>query len=272
MRRNFTSLAVALVAVALVHSPAGADTQPRTFALIKGGVFEPFYAPSPEATTVTVKPFLLARDPVTNGAFLHFVKSHPKWRRDRVSRLFADSRYLRHWSLANSLGSATHPNQPVTNVSWFAGKAFCKSENARLPTEMEWEFAARASETSPRGSDDPKWTQRILNWYSKPSKAALRRVGQSKPNYWGVRDLHGLVWEWVLDFNGTLVSGDSRETAQADKVTFCGAGALRASDAKDYASFMRAAFRSSLRASYTTSNLGFRCARDTPKKKEEGKK
>ncbi len=254
-----------------MHSPVGADSGDGGFAAVRGGEFKPFYAPSPETTTVTVPPFLLARDPVTNGDFLKFVGSHPKWRRDRVSRLFADSRYLEHWSTPTSLGNTVHLDQPVTRVSWFAAKAYCKDHGARLPTEMEWEFAARASERSPRGSDDPAWTQRILNWYSQPSGAKLGRVGRSKPNYWGVRDLHGLIWEWVLDFNGTLVSGDSRETSQTDKATFCGAGALKASDATDYASFMRAAFRSSLNASYTTKNLGFRCAKDPPKKKEGAK-
>lgn len=260
-------LAVAIVTTLLVHPLASAASGGETMALVRGGRFEPFYAPSPDETTVTVRPFLLARDPVTNREFLEFVRVAPKWRRDRVSRIFADHRYLAHWGFPDSLGSAAGPKQPVTNVSWFAAKAYCAHQKARLPTEMEWEFAARASRTSPNGADDPEWMQRILAWYSKPT-GRLRAVGQSQPNYWGVRDLHGLVWEWVLDFNGTLVSGDSRKTAQADKVSFCGAGALRATDAKDYASFMRTAFRSSLKASYTTKNLGFRCAKDIPKPKK----
>ena len=265
-------LLAALSSLLSVCPLAAAATSPPGMALVRGGSFKPFYAPSPDETTVTVQPFFLAKEPVTNREFLQFVEARPKWRRDKVSRLFADHRYLKHWAEPTSLGSGARPKQPVTNVSWFAAKSFCAYKNARLPTEMEWEFAARASETSPDGTQDPAWTQRILGWYSTPTTALLREVGQSKPNYWGVRDLHGLVWEWVSDFNSTLVSGDSRKTAQADKQTFCGAGALRASDAKDYASFMRAAFRSSLRASYTTKNLGFRCAKDVPKQKKQSKK
>ncbi len=74
--------------------------------------------------------------------------------------------------------------------------------------------------------------------------------------------MHGLVWEWVLDFGNALVSADSRESGDPNKMRFCGSGALAAGEKGDYASFMRIAFRGSLQASYTTGNLGFRCAKD----------
>jgi len=88
-------------------------------------------------------------------------------------------------------------------------------------------------------------------------------VDSGRPNFWGIRDLHGLVWEWVLDYNSTLVSGDSRSGKSADRLPFCGTGAFTAGDNEDYASFMRLAFRSSLEGRYTTRALGFRCAGDT---------
>jgi formylglycine-generating enzyme required for sulfatase activity len=77
-----------------------------------------------------------------------------------------------------------------------------------------------------------------------------------------VHDLHGLVWEWVLDFNGAMLGTDARKSGDRDRITVCGGGSVAASDTTDYASFMRVAFRSSLRADYTTHNLGFRCAAD----------
>jgi formylglycine-generating enzyme required for sulfatase activity len=81
-----------------------------------------------------------------------------------------------------------------------------------------------------------------------------------------VHDLHDLVWEWVLDFNAPMLGSDARDAGDAERMRFCGAGALTASDKEDYASYMRLAMRSSLRASYTTGSLGFRCAMDAERK------
>jgi formylglycine-generating enzyme required for sulfatase activity len=72
------------------------------------------------------------------------------------------------------------------------------------------------------------------------------------------------VWEWVLDYNGTLVSSDSRTGTSADRVQFCGTGAFVSGDKADYATFLRLAFRASLEARYTARTLGFRCAGDVP--------
>lgn len=82
-------------------------------------------------------------------------------------------------------------------------------------------------------------------------------MGQEAPNLWGVHDLHGHIWEWVSDFNGSMVTNDRDTSAR-----FCGAGAMSAGDRSDYAAFMRLAFRGALRGDYTTAGLGFRCAAD----------
>ena len=68
------------------------------------------------------------------------------------------------------------------------------------------------------------------------------------------------LWEWTLDFNSLPVASGSQEDGSGASL-FCGAGA-RARDARDYTAFLRYAFRSSLKASYTLKNLGFRCAKD----------
>lgn len=76
--------------------------------------------------------------------------------------------------------------------------------------------------------------------------------------------MHGLVWEWTLDFNSALVSGESRADAALERSLYCGAGASGAADFADYAAFMRFAHRASLEARYTSAGLGFRCARAVP--------
>ena len=66
----------------------------------------------------------------------------------------------------------------------------------------------------------------------------------------------------VLDFNSAMLTTDARGTGDKNALTFCGGGAIDATDKSNYPGFMRVAFRSSLRADYTTNNLGFRCAAD----------
>ncbi len=253
--RAALSLAIALGIAA--PGVASADTMAR----IGPGALHPVYAPEPGVTEVAVPAFALDRVPVTNGQFVAFVTAHREWQRGRAPAVFVDAGYLAHWSTPTSLGPAVDAEQPVTRVSWFAARAFCAARGKRLPTENEWELAASAGTTSPSARDEPGVRERILAWYARPS-GTLARVGLGTPNFWGVHDLHGLVWEWVLDFNGTMITGDSRDGRSADTMRFCGAGALAADDKGDYASFMRAAFRSALDARYTIASLGFRCARD----------
>lgn len=211
---------------------------------------------------VRIAPFELMTHPVTNGEFLAFVTQYPQWRRNRVPTLFAEARYLQHWTGPLSLGANTAGDQPVTRVSWFAAQAYCEAQGARLPTWSEWEYAAAADETRTDARKDPAWRERILTWYAKPSNAPLAKVGQGAANRYGVHDLHGLVWEWVEDYAAMLVSADNRDQADPDLMKFCGAGALSTDDRENYAVLMRIAMLSALEADDTTGNLGFRCARN----------
>ncbi|MGB8327143.1 MAG: formylglycine-generating enzyme family protein [Steroidobacteraceae bacterium] len=215
------------------------------------------------ARLVRIEPFEIAETPVTNAQFLGFVRADGEWSRDRIAPIFADREYLAHWSRPGELGAAAQPDQPVTNVSWFAASAYCEAVGARLPTWDEYEYLLAADETSRDARADPAWRERMLAWYSRPSTGALAPVGKTPANVYGVRDLHGLVWEWVLDFNALLLSGDNREQGDPDRLKFCGAGALAVVDRENYPILMRLALLSSLEAAHTTRNLGFRCARDS---------
>jgi formylglycine-generating enzyme len=229
--------------------------------------FAPAVPPSEKDKTTRVRKFELDVLPVSNAQFLAFVKQHVEWRRDRVSPLFADANYLAHWAAPDALADAAQARQPVTRVSWFAAVAYCEARNARLPRWYEWEVAAAADEKQADARRDEQWRQRILNWYSNPSSGQLPEVGRGTPNFYGAHDLHGLVWEWVEDFNSMLVGVDNREQGGADKLEFCGAGSLSLEQKENYAVLMRVAMLSSLEARYTTKNLGFRCARDVTETK-----
>lgn len=104
-----------------------------------------------------------------------------------------------------SLGMGTEAELPVGNVTQHSASAFCKWLSAktgyfyRLPTEAEWEYAARAgSKTTYYFGDDVEELDDYA-WHYTNSKGTYHKVGQKKPNPWGLYDMHGNVSEWTLD-------------------------------------------------------------------------
>jgi len=247
---------VALLALAGVASTSGAEARETSTVLVGAGPYKPLFPASPSQTEVHVDAFRLDKTPVTNGQFLAFVSAHPAWRRDRVAGALAEPGYLSRWAAPDALGANAPVDAPVVDVSWFSARAYCAARGMRLPTEAEWERAAAASRDRADGSSDPAWRAELLALYSRPMPARLPDVGTSAPNFWGVYDLHGVVWEWVEDFSAAAAA----MTSPSAQLRFCGAGAAGASDATDFPAFQRVALRSSLHASYALHDLGLRCA------------
>lgn len=227
---------------------------------VTGGSFPSVLGKDATAGLAQVAPYRMRRTPVSRAEFGRFIAAHPEWSRAGAPRAFVDDDYLADWrgDAADARGDA-----PVTHVSWFAAQAFCEHEEARLPTWLEWEFAAAADDTRADARGDSQWLARILGWYARPASAPLPPVG-GRPNFYGVSDLHGLVWEWVDDFNALLVNADSRSASDGEKLKFCGAGAIDLLQRENYAVLMRVALLSSLKGSDSTSSLGFRCVQPIP--------
>jgi formylglycine-generating enzyme len=237
------------------RGPAGVLARPTV--VVPAGRYLPLY--SPDTAAVAVAAFRMDAFPVTRAEFAAFVASRPEWGRDAVKPVFADARYLEDWAAVEVPGG--DPDAPVTRVSWFAARAFCAWDGKRLPTVDEWEFAARADETRADARRDPVHKARVLELYTRrPDRPAA--VGSVFQNVHGIHDMHGLVWEWVRDFNTVTVGTDSRGTGQRDNQLYCAAGAEGATDTQDYAAFLRYAFRASLQGRATAAALGFRCATD----------
>jgi formylglycine-generating enzyme len=236
-----------------------------SYADVPGAMFRSVLPADPLRSEVAVPRFRLSRTPVTNSEFLTFVKVHSDWQRGRAPAVFADANYLQHWRGALDLGPTAFADQPVTSVSWFAAQAYCESQGGRLPEWHEWELVAAADERARDARGDPAWRERLLAWYGRPSNSMLNPVSKTPSNAYGIYDLHGLVWEWVEDFNALMVSSDNREQGDPDLAKYCGAGALSFADRENYAILMRVAMLSSLQANYTVRNLGFRCAQDIVK-------
>ena len=107
---------------------------------------------------------------------------------------------------------------PVENVSWEDVQEFLRRLNAReggpkyrLPTEAEWEYAARAGTTTAYSFGD---SERQLGGYAWCGEGTeTHPVGQKKPNAWGLYDMHGNVWEWVQDWYGPYKAGAAVDPA-----------------------------------------------------------
>ncbi len=104
-----------------------------------------------------------------------------------------------------SFGQGKESGFPVCNVTQFAARAFCKWLYAktghfyRLPTEAEWEYAARAGSNTTFYFGNDASQLKDYAWFYDNSDGAYKKVGQKKPNAWGLYDIYGNVAEWTSD-------------------------------------------------------------------------
>lgn len=263
-RRNLLGAGALVALSASATFPLVAKPATKTV-LIPKGVYQSFFPEAPARGIAPVTPkiaverFELDIFPVTNSQFLDFVTKNPKWRRGQISALFASNTYLKHWTGPEELGPSAPADSPVVNVSWFAATAYCESQGKRLPTTAEWEYVGAPGQFASTLTDNPETI--ILEWYGRPTVSIQPKVGLTPPNRFGVYDLHGLVWEWTHDFNSIMITNDARGDSSAEEGLFCGAGALGGADPSAYSTYMRMAFRSSLKGGFSLGNLGFRCAK-----------
>jgi sulfatase modifying factor 1 len=251
-------------AIALLLSVNAPMSGASDTVLLPAGSYTPFQRirPAGADNSTMSKPeqitaFGLEVAPVTNDEFLAFVTEHPEWRRSRVKPIFAEARYLARWVDDLHLQNAEAAYEPVTDISWFAAHAYCRARGLRLPSTVEWEYALA---DGGRGQDE---VRRIsLLWFARPSASHPDAVGKGVPNGYGLKDMVGLVWEWTLDFNAFAASAESRDPNGKSSAAFCGGAAAGVSDSSDYPAFMRYSMRASLKANYTSDNVGFRCAGD----------
>ncbi len=203
------------------------------------------------------KGFYMQTTEVTIGQFRQYLKatgneSGVEWS-DKDGPINRDSSY----SLSgNKFGKSN--SQPMVDINWHAAKAFADwlskrdGKKYRLPTEAEWEYAARAGT---RGRFAGTGNLDDMGWYDDNSGRETHEVGTKKPNQWGLYDMHGNVYEWCEDRDGDYPSGDVTDPAGPDEGS---ARVVRGGGWGIVARFCRGAFRRSVSPGYASYNVGFR--------------
>lgn len=160
-----------------------------------------------------------------------------------------------------------NPNNPVEMVSWYDVQEFIKKLNAkkdgylyRLPTEAEWEYAARGhrskSQTAYCFGDDVSMLVHYA-WFYGNSDNKTHPVGLKKPNSFGLYDMHGNVWEWCEDAYANYNKNHWR-----DPVNHSGSGrVVRGGSWDSDARGARSGWRDYVHPGYRAGNVGFRLVR-----------
>lgn len=210
--------------------------------------------------------FYMDKFPVTNAQYKAFVDANPEWSKEGLSPKYLSESYLYGWD--RNIFPSGKANHPIVSVSWYAAMAYAKWAGKRLPTEAEWEKAARGGlvvQKYPWGnsidSSNANYDKKV--WDTTP-------VSSYPANNYGLCDMVGNVNEWCLDGYDANFYGRSphknpilheNKTQKTENITFTNCRVHRGGSWIDSAQGVRVACRRWQQASIQVPWTGFRCAK-----------
>ena len=220
--------------------------------------------------TVYVDAFYMDKYLVTNAQYKAFLDASPQWQKDNILTDYHNGNYLRTWNGNNY--PKDKANHPVVYVSWYAAMAYAQWVEKRLPTEAEWEKAARGGLT---GKKYP-WGDQIdatkANYGENIGQTTP--IGEYPPNDYGLYNIVGNVWEWcvdehILDFYATSpyqnpIAGSDINHVLDNFTTLKTYRVLRGGSWMSIPRYVRVAPRFRFSPAHSIYNVGFRCIRTVP--------
>ncbi len=215
--------------------------------------------------SVYVNGYLIDKYPVTNSEFRIFLTENEQWQKNNIPNEFHNGKYLSSWN--GNIYPRNKDNDPVVDVSWYAAMAYAQWIEKRLPTDIEWEKAARGGlteKTYPWGDDI---TNDLANYGMIVGNTTP--VGTYPPNEYGAYDMVGNVWEWCLN-HYEHIEAFSKPSISVEQIgdildSYLEVESNRVLRGGSWASSERAlnvAYRGSAAPDYTYYSYGFRCVKD----------
>ena len=227
---------------------------------------------------VQIPSLLVSESEVSNRQFRDFLDANPEWRKNNSAALAAkgwvNESYLPNWT------EEGYPDAelPVTGVSYYAAEAFCRwlsgrlpsslgGYEARLPSEAEWEWAARGGLVD---APYPQGAKPLTEVFFSTGITGPQPVGSSAPNGYGLRDMSGNVWEWCSDWYSPaaylFTSWDPRRNRsnRSAEIPYGAEKAVRGGSWANEKELVKLYTRAAQPASWCTPYLGFRVALARP--------
>jgi len=212
------------------------ETNGITWVELCGGTFT-MGSPAPEPGRdnderqhqVALSPFAIARTETTNAQYQKVHTDHP-----------------------------AKDDLPVGRVDWQQARDFCRAVGGDLPTEAQWEYAARAGTTTTWSFGDDEARLDEHAWYSMNADNKAHPVAQKQPNPWGLYDMHGNLWEWVADWYGAYPKVTEPDPTGPENGVV---RVLRGGSFRSRAEDTRSAYRNRNLPEFRNDGDGLRCAR-----------
>jgi formylglycine-generating enzyme required for sulfatase activity len=203
--------------------------------------------------------FYIDRLEVTNSEYRRFLEDlKHKGGRERYRHPGEPPNHS-YWPVSWSDPRFAKEDLPVTGISWYAAYAFAKWLDKRLPTEKEWEKAARGSE----GSLYPWGNEWLVDSVDAPAGSEIRKI-RNDTSVYGIQDLAGSVQEWVADVDQDYLGQSVPRDSQGRSFSVLRGGFFLRRQPKDFVNFGRT-FRHPESVYFY---VGFRCAKDASESKQ----